>query len=194
MKAFCYLCLFLGLSVPLCGLSERYVMENEQFYVDHLSFSDTHANLETMDICAERKKRVHLDVSGNFPKLESVNYTGSFGRLTGMFTGNYPELSSLTFVCTTCKMDMDFRGVWYRDVSIVLHNETEPIVLICPQDVGVIVHTRTSMQGKVVVGNQFTKQGRGIWKKTYHNSLVGRSPITLTFIVESGLGGTITIR
>lgn len=194
MKFLCWFCLNVCLALPFCGWSERYVLESEQFYVDRLTFDDTHTQLETMDIWAERKKRVHLDVSGDFPKLESVNYQGSFGCLTGVFTGNYPELTSLTFTCTTCKMNMDFRGMWHQDASILIHNETEPIVLICPQNVGVIVHTKTSMQGKVVVGPQFTKQGRGIWNKTYHNALVGSSPVTLTFVVESCQGGNISIR
>lgn len=194
MKLLRSLLVVVCLSMPVVGFSERCVIESEQLHVDHFQFANTSAELETIDICADRRKRVRLDVSGSFPKLETVSYQGSFGKMWGIFTGDYPELSSLNFECTTCKMDMDFRGVWHRDATIFIRNEGEPIVLKCPQNVGVVVHTKMGTSGKVLLNGSFVKKGYGVWNKTYHNSLVGTSPVTLTFVVESYGRGLVTLR
>ncbi len=147
-----------------------------------------------MEIQAQRKKRVHLDASGDFPKLESIVYQGSFGFLRAKLTGNFPRLTSLAVTGTSCKMDLDFRGQWERNTVITVRNEGEPLILALPQDVGVVVHTKVSTKGKVIIEGDLVKCGRGIWNKTYCNAWVGLSPITLIFEVQSGSGGTITLR
>ncbi|BAE81628.1 conserved hypothetical protein [Chlamydia felis Fe/C-56] len=162
--------------------------------MDRFNFSGKFLDMETMEIHAQRKKRVHFDASGVFPKLESIVYNGSFGFLRAKLTGWYPELTSLVIACSSCKMDLDFRGKWEKNTSISVSNESAPLTLTFPKDVGVIVHTKVSTKGKVIVEGNFEKQGRGIWKKTYHNSLVGIAPITLVFDVHSGSGGTITLQ
>lgn len=179
-------------SLPV--FAEHYISEDEKFYIDRFNFSGEFPDMETMEIHAQRKKRVHLDASGDFPKLESIVYNGSFGSLRAKLTGNYPELTSLVFVCSSCKMDLDFRGQWQKNTTISVSNESEPLTLTLPKDVGVIVHTKVSTKGKVVLEGDFEKRGRGIWNKTYHNSLVGVVPITLVFEVYSGSGGVITLR
>ncbi|QVE48706.1 hypothetical protein SBV42_02825 [Chlamydia crocodili] len=182
------------LSVSLPVFSEHYISEDEKFYIDRFNFSGEFPDMETMEIHAQRKKRVHFDASGEFPKLESIVYNGSFGFLRAKLTGNYPGLTSLVFTCSSCKMDLDFRGNWHKNTTISVSNESEPLTLTFPKNVGVIVHTKVSTKGKVVLEGDFEKRGRGIWNKTYHNSLVGIAPITLVFEVHSGSGGTITLR
>ncbi|MEF9496656.1 hypothetical protein [Chlamydia sp. 04-14] len=182
------------LSVSLPVFSEHYISEDEKFYIDRFNFSGEFPDMETMEIHAQRKKRVHFDASGEFPKLESIVYNGSFGFLRAKLTGNYPELTSLVFACSSCKMDLDFRGRWQQNTTISVSNESEPLTLTFPKNVGVIVHTKVSTKGKVVLEGDFEKRGRGIWNKTYHNPLVGIAPITLVFEVRSGSGGTITLR
>ncbi|WP_201456637.1 hypothetical protein [Chlamydia sp. 17-3921] len=184
------ICFFHGYEIAFAV--PHYVSEEESFFVHHLNFSGDFPDMETMEIQAQRKKQVKFDASGNFPKLESVFYRGSFGSLKANFSGCYPNLSSVNFSCTACKMDLDFRGQWFQNNSIVISNEEQPISLILPQDVGIIVHTKTTFKGKVFINGDFVKQGHGIWNKTYHNSLVGISPITLVFHVRSS-GGTISL-
>ncbi|ADZ18436.1 hypothetical protein [Chlamydia psittaci] len=181
-------------SFSLPVYSEHYISEDEKFHIDRFNFSGEFPDMETMEIHAQRKKRVHFDVSGDFPKLESIVYNGSFGFLRAKLTGRYPELTSLVISCSSCKMDLDFRGKWERNATISLSNEAEPLTLTLPKNVGVIVHTKVSTKGKVMLEGDFEKRGRGIWRKTYHNSLVGIAPVTLVFEVQSGSGGTITLR
>ncbi|AHK63799.1 hypothetical protein [Chlamydia avium] len=178
-----------------CSLfSEHYISEDEQFHIDRFNFSSSFPDMETMEIYAQRKKRVHFDVSGDFPRLVSIAYHGSFGFLRGKLTGNYPELTTLEFSCSSCKMDLDFRGTWYKNTFITINNESEPVTLVLPRDVGVIVHTTVSTKGKVIVEGDLVKRGRGIWKKTYCNSLIDLSPVTLVFNVHSRSGGAIILR
>lgn len=193
--------LLLSLFIALSGLYAfgspqigNYLSEDEKFFVDAFDFSGEYPEMETIEIHAQRKKRVTLDVSGNFPKLESIVYQGSFGLLQAQMTGTYPELSSLTMQCTACKMQMDFRGEWKQNAFITASNEQEPMIVILPKNVGVVVHTKTTFKGKVYVEGDYTKQGRGIWNRVYHNPLVGISPITLTFTLHSDGGGSITLR
>lgn len=176
------------------GFSEQFVVEKEQFHIDTFQFRDKCSSLESIDINAERKKCVRLDVSGSFPQLERVSYKGSFGKMWGMFTGDYPKLDTLDFECSACRMEMDCRGSWHQPATVVIRNENAPIILMCPRDVGVVIRTKVGPQGKVLIHGSYQKKGRGIWNRTYHNSLVGVSPITVTFIVESYGQGSITLR
>nr|WP_231881970.1 hypothetical protein [Candidatus Chlamydia sanziniae] len=192
--------MFPFISTLFCSLGNtvfavpHYVVEEERFHIDRFNFSGYFPDMESMEIEAQYKKRVEFDVTGDFPKLESIVYKGSFGYLRAKFKGHYPCLTLLNFLCTSCKMDMDFRGDWLQSGSITIRNEEEPIVLLLPKNVGVIVHTTTSLKGKVCIEGSFVKQGRGIWNKTYHNSSVGSSPVTLVFHVRSSGSGTITLR
>ncbi len=172
----------------------HYLSEDEKFYVDTFDFSGNFPDTETIEIHAQRKKRVHFDVSGQFPKLETISYQGAFGLLRAKLTGEYPELSLLTMSCTSCKMDLDFRGNWKKNVTVQISNESEPITVILPKEVGVIVHTQVSMKGQVITSSELTQKGRGIWRKTFQNSLVREAPVTLTFHINSSNGGTIILR
>ena len=78
-------------SLPAFGA--HFLAEEEQFYMDRFVFSGQYPDMETMEIHAERKKRVQFDVTGRFPKLESVVYKGSFGLLRSKIKGECPELS-----------------------------------------------------------------------------------------------------
>ncbi|CRI33104.1 Uncharacterized protein BN1224_CV14_A_06130 [Chlamydia pneumoniae] len=173
------------LSVP-CWLSEE-----ESFYTHRFDFSKSYPDMENMEIQAQRKKRVEFNLTGEFPKLETLNYQGSFGHLRAKCRGVYPVLYALNFSCSSCKMDMDFRGKWNRSSTITISNQKESINLKLPKDVGVIVNTKTSLKGNVCPGSTFIKQGWGVWNKIYHNDLVGFSEVTLIFNVSSE-GGTIT--
>lgn len=177
---------------PLFG--KHYVARDEKLHTDYLDFSSTFSDMETLEIHAQRKKRIHFDVSGSFPNLETIHYQGSFGYLRANITGDYPAMHAMAFTCSSCRMELDFQGRWYKDACIRIANEGEPIVLTLPSDVGVIVHTDISMKGKIVIEHDLQKQGFGLWKKTYRNALVGHSPITLVFEVRSGAGGMIILR
>lgn len=193
LRALC--CIFMGMFLlgNVAYAVPHYVSEEETFYVHKLNFSGEFPDMETMKIHAQRKKHVKFDVTGNFPKLETISYLGSFGYLHADFKGEYPSLTSIHISCTTCQMDMDFRGKWFQNSTIFICNEKQPISLVLPRDVGVIVHTTTTLQGKVLVEGDLIRSGRGVWHKTYHNSSVGTSPITLVFHVKSS-GGTISLR
>ncbi|EPP35339.1 putative lipoprotein [Chlamydia ibidis] len=185
---------FLGVNCENYAYGDHYVFrDDESFHVDKFDFSGKFPELEVMEIRAERKKRVHFDASGEFPELETITYKGSFGYLKAKVTGNYPKLSSMTIDCTSCKMDIDCRGIWSRSAHIFIHNISEPINIILPKDVGVVVHTKVSTGGKVAVQGDLIKKGRGIWAKTYLNSLANTSAIVLTFEVNSDAGGIITL-
>ncbi|WP_174165546.1 hypothetical protein [Chlamydia serpentis] len=174
------------LSVP------HWLSEEESFYTHRFDFSKNYPDMENIEIQAQRKKRVEFNMTGEFPRLETVDYVGSFGHLRAKFRGHYSVLSCLNFSCGACKMDMDFRGNWRKSGTITICNQQEPITLKLPQDVGVIVHTKISLKGKVCILGNLVKQGWGVWNKTYHNDLVGVSEVTLVFNVASG-GGTITL-
>lgn len=194
---FFLLILFCCFSLVPCNsflFSEHYISEDEKFHIDRFNFSGVFPEMETMEIHAQRKKRVHFDASGDFPKLASITYHGSFGFLRGKLTGNYPELTALEFSCSSCKIDLDFRGTWHQNTFITITNESEPVTLVLPKDVGVVVHTTVSTKGRVIVEGDFVKRGRGIWKKTYCNSLIDFSSVTLVFHVHSRSGGTIILR
>ncbi|AAX50745.1 hypothetical protein [Chlamydia trachomatis] len=188
----CLLTIFGTFSLPAFGA--HFLAEEEQFYMDRFVFSGQYPDMETMEIHAERKKRVQFNVTGSFPKLESVVYKGSFGLLRSKIKGECPELSSVNLSCTSCRMDLDFRGEWKKNASIYIRNEQEPITIMLPKDIGVVVYTQVDMNSKVVAEGSLIKRGRGFWKKTFRNSLVGESPVTLTFHVETRNGGVIFLR
>lgn len=186
--------------LTICGVfglpafGAHFLAEEEQFYMDRFVFSGQYPDMETMEIHAERKKRVQFDVTGSFPKLESVVYKGSFGLLRSKIKGECPELSFVDLSCTSCRMDLDFRGDWKKNAAIHIRNEQEPITILLPKDVGVVVYTQVDMNSKVVAEGALMQKGRGFWKKTFRNSLVGEAPVTLTFHVATRNGGTIFLR
>lgn len=189
----CLLTIFFG-AFNLPVFSAHFLAEEEQFYMEKFVFSGKYPDMETMEIHAERKKRVQFDMTGSFPKLESVVYKGSFGLLRSKIKGDCPELSSINLSCTSCRMDLDFRGDWKKNSSIFIRNEQEPITILLPKDVAVIVYTQIDMKSKVIAEGALIQKGRGFWKKVFRNSLVGESPVTLTFHVETCNGGTIFLR
>ncbi|ANG66220.1 hypothetical protein JG731_03935 [Chlamydia gallinacea] len=189
-----FFCFSLGLVNSSLFSEQHYISEDEQFHIDRFNFSGAFPEMETMEIHAQRKKRVYFDASGDFPRLTSIVYQGSFGFLRGKLTGNYPELTALEFSCSSCKMDLDFRGTWHKHTHITVNNESERVTLVLPKNVGVVVHTQVSTKGKVMVEGDLVQRGRGIWKKTYSNSLVDVAPVTLVFNVQSRSGGTIVLR
>ena len=161
--------------------------------VDKFDFSGDFSLLENIDIDARRKKLVELDLSGSYPVLTDVNYEGTFGNLTGKFTGVYQKLSNVNVLCTSCAMQLDFTGQWEKNCTISIHGQKEDLVIKLPENVGLIVKTKTSPTGKVVVRKEGLKsQGwLHILNKVYHNRLVDMSDIVLTFNIEVSEGKII---
>lgn len=155
----CLLTIFGTFSLPAFGA--HFLAEEEQFYMDRFVFSGQYPDMETMEIHAERKKRVQFNVTGSFPKLESVVYKGSFGLLRSKIKGECPELSSVNLSCTSCRMDLDFRGEWKKNASIYIRNEQEPITIMLPKDIGVVVYTQVDMNSKVVAEGSLIKREIG---------------------------------
>lgn len=167
-------------------------MRQVRHHVDRFDFSGSFPNLEDIDIDARKKKRVEFDLSGDYPKLASVNYEGSFGHLKGDLTGKYPLLSSVNILCTSCAMQLNLAGEWKQSCQIAIRGMKEDIVLTLPEDVGLIIHTKTSPSGKVIAKEGLKKKGWfKIWKKTYHNALAETAPVVLTLDIETTDGKII---
>ena len=160
--------------------------------VDVFDFSGEFLQLENIDIDACRKKNVKFYLTGSYPELESVNYKGAFGVFSGELTGNFPQLSLINFLCTSCAMNFDLEANWQRSCEINIRGTDENIVLTLPKDVGLVIHTKTSLKGKVVVCEELKKKGWfKILNKTYKNSLAETAPVVLTINIDINDGRII---
>ena len=160
--------------------------------VDTYDFSGIFPNLENIEIDAKRKKSVELDMTGEYPLLTHVNYEGSFGKLRGSLTGDFPLLELISVSCGSCAMDLDLRGSWQRSCEISICGLREDIVLTLPSDVGLVVHTRTKPAGKVIASEGLKKQGWfHVLSKTYQNALVDTADVVLTLTIETSEGNII---
>ncbi|NGX45592.1 MAG: hypothetical protein K940chlam2_00748 [Chlamydiae bacterium] len=153
--------------------------QREKKYIDTFDFSGSYEKLENIDIDARRKKRVELLLTGEYPALESINYEGSFGSLSGKLLGSFPELSKVVFACSSATMDLDLSGEWKQDCEINIASPKGEIVLTLPKNVGIIVHAKRQPLGTILVEG-LQKKGMGWMNKTYINSEYGENPITLT--------------
>ena len=188
-----YIILFLFFSTQLCAetftaessASSYETVKPQKYRIDTFDFSGQYPQLEKIEIDARRKKNVVFKLTGNCPLLERVNYEGFFGTLSGKLTGNFPLLSVVNFLCTNCAMDLDLSSHWHRSCTINLRGSEGDIVLKLPQDVGLIIHTKTAARGKVIPCESLTKKGwLGLFNKTYQNSLFDTAPVVLTINVE----------
>lgn len=148
-------------------------------YVDTFDFAGEYEKLKNIDIDARKKKRVELLLTGKYPALESINYEGGFGSLTGKLSGFFPALSKVVFACSSASMDLDLTGEWKQDCEINITSPKGEIALTLPKDVGVIVHAKKKLLGKIQAEG-LQKKGRGLMHKTYVNQEYGKNPVTLT--------------
>lgn len=157
--------------------------------VDVFDFSGSYPELEKIVINARRKKHVEFFLSGEYPLLERVVYEGSFGVLNGKLTGKFPRLSEVIFSCTNCAMEFNLNGTWERSCDIQIRGADQDIILELPKDLGLIVHTKTAVKGKVYPNEQLRKVNRfGYLNKTFANELAQTAPIVLTIHIEGGEG------
>lgn len=157
--------------------------------VDVFDFAGKFLELENIDINARKKKNVEFYLTGDYPVLESVNYEGSFGVLSGKLTGNFPKLALINFICTSCAMDFDLGAKWQQSCEIHIQGADQDIVLDLPKDVGLVIHTRTGMKGKVIAPEGLKKKKwYSILNKTFENALVETAAVVLTIYVECGDG------
>ena len=157
--------------------------------VDVFDFEGNYPELTNIDISARKKKHVEFYLTGEYPVLESVNYEGSFGILEGKLTGNFPKLALINFLCTNCAMKLDLATKWQKSCVITIRGEDEDIYLTLPKDVGLVVHTKTAVKGKVIVPEGLKKKNRfGIRNKTFENELAQTAEIVITLNVELAEG------
>lgn len=160
--------------------------------VDVFDFEGVYPELEHINIDARRKKNVEFNLTGAYPALEMVNYEGSFGLLSGKLTGNFPQLAVINFLCSSCAMQLDLGAAWSRSCAINIRGADEDVVLTLPKDVGLEIHTKVGIKGKVIPCDGLKKKERlGILKKTYFNELAETCPIKLIINIELAEGRII---
>ncbi|MFZ0564954.1 MAG: hypothetical protein WAM28_02015 [Chlamydiales bacterium] len=163
----------------------------KKMQVEVYDFSGDFPNLKNIDIDARRKKRVEFILTGNYPLLEEITYEGGFGIFQGDLTGNFPNLSRISFLCTSCCMNFDLTGNWAKSCEINIRGMKENVIIKLPkEEVGIVVHTKTSAGRKVVV-NDLRKKGWGILNKTFVNELYNEADVTLILNVETTEGSII---
>ncbi|MFC2049261.1 hypothetical protein ACFLR2_01135 [Chlamydiota bacterium] len=160
--------------------------------VDVYDFDGEYPELENISINAKRKKNVELHLTGDYPVLELVNYEGSFGVLSGELTGKFPQLACVNFLCSSCAMNLDLSADWSRSCEINIRGADGDVELTLPKDVGLEIHTKVALKGKVLPCEGLKKKERlGILNKTYVNDLVETSPIVLKINIEVADGRII---
>lgn len=193
------LLIFLCLSSSLFAIryegdrqASSYELRKQNRRIDTFDFTGEYPFLENIDIDARRNKKVELVLTGEYPILETINYEGTFGALKGKLTGNFPNLSLVNFLCTSCAMDLDLSAGWQRSCEINIVGMKEDIILNLPQDVGIQIKTKTGARGKVIAAEGLKKEGWfGILKKTYKNALFDTSDVVLIINVETTDGRII---
>ena len=157
--------------------------------VDTFDFAGHYPDLENIDINGRRRKNVEFYLTGEYPILESVNYEGAFGILSGELTGTFPKLTLVNFLCTHCAMKFDLDAEWKQSCEINIRGGDENIHLTLPKNVGLIIHTKTAVKGKVVASEGLKKKNRfGILKKTFENELAETADIVITLNIECADG------
>jgi hypothetical protein len=173
---------------PTARTFERRVPLQKEVY----DFSGDYPELEKIDIDATRKMRVEVSMTGNYPLLERILYEGGFGTLNGKLTGHFPNLTTIEFLCGSCAMDFDLRGRWEKSCTLRFCGRDENIILKLPSDIGIRIHTKTGLEGKVIVEAPLTKEGFfAIWSKRYSNELAETASIVLDLEVITGKGHII---
>lgn len=182
-------CTALSLDISSTG---TFFNPREEFYTENMDFSGTFPELKTIDIDARRQKRVSLNLVGDYPVLQKIQYEGTFGNLTGSLTGHFPLLENMQYFCSTCSINLDLTGTWEKSCHLIIKNNREPVILRLPKDIGVIIKTKTSLKGKVkAIGLE--KKKSHLKKKVFVNSLFLTSPIVLNIEIETISGGDITL-
>jgi hypothetical protein len=172
---------------PSAGSFEMRPPQKER--VDVFDFSGEFPELKNIDINARRKKNVEFYLTGDYPLLESVDYEGSFGVFKGELTGNFPKLAQVSFICTNCAMHFDLDTTWQCPCEITITGADEDIILFLPKDVGLVIHTKTGVKGKVVACEGLKKKKwYSITNKTFENALIETAPVTLTINIVAGEG------
>lgn len=159
--------------------------EAKRHRIDTFDLKGSYPELENIDIDARRKKNVEFYLSGEYPQLEQLNYEGSFGNFVGKLTGNFPKLSLINLLTLNCAMHLDLQADWQQNCQINIKGAKEDIVIQLPQEVGLVVHTKTGAKGKVIVNSNLKKRGRlGFLNKTFENDKVQSASVVLTFNIE----------
>jgi hypothetical protein len=192
--------LILSLVFPLCAENIEInrsarsfeMVQPKKERVDVFDFSGEFEQLEEIDIDARKRKNVEFYLTGDYPLLESVHYTGSFGIFSGELTGNFPKLSLINFLCTSCAMNFDLCAEWQSSCEINIVGKDENIIVKLPNEVGLVVYTKTSLKGKVVVSEELKRQGRySLRQKKFQNAIAETAPVVLTINIETNDGHII---
>ena len=164
--------------------------KREKRKIDHFDFSGDWLNIKNIDIDAKRKKCVELDLTGNYPLLQEINFQGGFGLLKGQITGQFPKLSIINILCGSSSMTLDFTSQWTRSCNINIRGQNEDVVLYIPHNIGISINTKVGALGKVYVDG-LKKKGFGLLNKRYENALLEESPIVLHFNIETNEGNIV---
>jgi hypothetical protein len=159
-------------------------------HVEAYDFSGSYPQLENIAIDATRQMRVTMDLSGDYPLLKKINYEGTFGSLVAKLTGHFPALEEISFRCSSTAMKLDLNAPWEKNCTIHLIGGRGDLELHLPKNVGIVIHTKVGVKGRVI-NKAFEKKGRGILKKTYINPAQENAPIQLTLNIEMGEGRVI---
>lgn len=152
--------------------------------VDVYDFADAYLNLEKIDIDAKRKKNVELYLTGDYPILKRITFDGGFGTLKGELTGSFPKLERVDFMCGNTDIDFDLQGEWKKSCTVNIRGGSENVAIKLPEDVGVVVHTKTKATGKVVATGLKKDGWLHILNKTFRNELANTAPIVITVNIE----------
>lgn len=139
----------------------------EKKYVEEMSFPGEYANLEKIDIDGRRKYRAEFTLPGSYPKLASVNYTASLGKLVAGLKGDFPELTSIEFIGASADMVIDLTGHFAKCCHVQISSQAGDVEILLPKDVGISLETKMGYKGSVVVFESLKKQGRGWLNKSY---------------------------
>lgn len=188
MKIVLFFLLFFS---PLLAEVDRNVRSfsksEKKIKIDQFDFSGDWPNLENIDIDGQRKKRVEIDLSGNYPLLKQITFQGGFGILDGQLTGTYPLLESVQFLCGSRKITLDLTAQWQKNCEMKIIGSKEDITLVLPANVNLIVDTKVALKGRVFAEG-LTKKGWGVLKKRYEKISEQSEIATLTLYVETTEG------
>lgn len=112
--------------------------------------------------------------------LTSLDVKVGAGNVNVDLTEN-PDLEDVEVDIGAGSVDMDFDGLWEKDVNVDIQGGVGSISLRLPKDVGVRVHVSKG------IGNVNTS-GLGRDGDTYTNAAYGESDVVLDIYIQAGIG------